>query len=302
MQKLTVINNPTDLKISSFNETLSIFISKEEKILSNFNIIYAPAIIEKEYLYFNINNSFSIVLDTDLHNAFIFILEQFYIDRKPDINKSYEILLLTEKLNVENSEQFYFTVFNIIGWNSNRKGLDYFKALKNMAEELRNMILNKKVSIVEGVLFHNYFKNDYCDFIRNLPGNMTFSENNQILRFVTEICKRNNLTIKDIYPEINFKDKTVIIESLFRLRYPNYSAIKRKFEDFIKETNIPASISYDDTFEKEEYTLTITFNTLKNLSQKTNKIKNCIDNLITSNIKDYFDQKVLFNEKEIDKN
>ncbi|HPO49494.1 MAG TPA: hypothetical protein PLO89_04130 [Spirochaetota bacterium] len=267
---------------------------------NNFNLIFFSDVNQKEFLLYDEKNDFSILFEGDLKEVFLFIVKNYFGNKKNDIKFSYEILSLSEEIIPEKDEKFLFKIFSLIGWQGYKKGLDYYETLKKMESTLKTKILDKKISIVEGVLFHNYFQKDYSFFIDKLPKDASFSENNQIIRYLTEVCKKKDLKLSDVDKKIDFSSEKNIINSLFNLKYPNYSGIKKRFEKFILDFDFPSGvkIDYDHTFEKEEYSLEISFNSIESLSKKIAKIKKNLDKSILLNENDFFIQENLFKENK----
>ncbi|HOV13204.1 MAG TPA: hypothetical protein PK771_02880 [Spirochaetota bacterium] len=299
MKNIKIIQNPKNISIHEISNDIKILLKDEDNLIKHFNIVYNG----EKYLYFSENNSFSIMIDGTKDEGVVFLLKNLYVNKKPDIKKSYKILLISEKIYNGVNEDFFYKIFPIIGWQTFKKGLDYFKKLKSMESALSEKVLNKKVSIVEAILFHDYFQKDYSDFIEKLSGDLTFSEYNQVLRNLTEFSGKNNLTLYQVENRIEFSNKKYLIDSIFNLKFSDYKKIKKRFDTFINDFNFQngVEIIYDESFEKENYALKINFTDIKSLAKKVEKVKDSIDKFILSDKKDMFNQDFLFEEDLNDK-
>ena len=164
---------------------------------------------------------------------------------------------------------------------------------------LAEKVINKKVSIVEAILFDDYFKEDYFEFINKLPDDLTFSEFGQLLRNLTEFAKNRGYKLEDLYRLVDFSTKQNLLTSVFNLKFDSYVKIKDKFETFLDKLNFKNGVEviYDKSFEKEDYYLQIKFRDLKSLHQKLSNTKDKIENIINSNEKDLFNQDLLFEDE-----
>jgi hypothetical protein len=259
-----------------------------------FNICFTNNNNEKEYIYFQDDYVFTLFINLNIEESFKYFIKEFIPEKSLDIKLSFELLQIADKLEL--SEKCFFEIFSLMKWQTFKKGLDYFNALKTFSNSLRNRVLTKKLSINEAYLFHNQFKNDYDDFIDKLPLHFSFSQNNQIFQYIVEISKKNNKKLNEIIVLCDFKDEITLFESLFRLKYPEYSKILNKFNNFIGSFGFPknTNIDFDKTFEKTDYKFEIKFSNVIQLKDKLKKTIESIEkNQDKDNFIDYFDQKEL---------
>ena len=288
--------NPTDVPIHKVSEGLKNFFDNNDHFISNFNVV-SENLDTKIYLFFNDKNNFSMVFEKCLDEVFISLVKIVCENKKIDIGVAFNILELADV--VSQNEEFFYKIFPLIGWQSYKKGYHYFTKLKNMETILAEKVINKKVSIVEAILFDDYFKEDYFEFINKLPDDLTFSEFGQLLRNLTEFAKNRGYKLEDLYRLVDFSTKQNLLTSVFNLKFDSYVKIKDKFETFLDKLNFKNGVEviYEKSFEKEDYYLQIKFRDLKSLHQKLSNTKDKIENIINSNEKDLFNQDLLFEDE-----
>ena len=87
----------------------------------------------------------------------------------------------------------------------------------------------------EAFLFHTVFKSGYDNILKIIPGNLTFSEINSLIRNLSEYAKKNNKKSMQIFYILNnnkFDSKNEFLEFIFKLRFPLYSTYSEKFKKF----------------------------------------------------------------------
>ncbi len=179
-----------------------------------------------------------------------------------------------------------------------KKGMDYLSSFTKTSTLLKKMIDDKKISLKEGLFFHDHFLAGYDDFLKMIPEKLTFAQTGAFVRDITEYSKKNNRTIKDIVPDFKNIDPSGFLDRSRSLRYPLYEKYKKKFGDFIRTLNLPGGVKaeFDDNFEKQDYRLVVNFNDLDSLEKRTGEILKVIDKFKKNNGADLFKFSELFRE------
>jgi hypothetical protein len=253
---------------------------------------------KKTLVFFNPKSDFVFFFDIELNDFLIFFVK--YLNKKEiDIALSYDILRIAQKLAFTETE--YFEIFRFINWQTSKKGLEFFLAMNNFSEILKNMVLMKRVSINDAYLFHKYFQSDYDGFLKNIPENLSYSNCGKILRYSFEYSKSKSKPIKYLEEKLNGSND--IVGEIFKIRFPEYSFIMQSFSDFIKSLKLPnkTKITFDQSFENQDYKLEIEFTDFKSLYEKIKIIDKNLDIIKSGKyFSDKFNHDFLFEKKDSD--
>lgn len=248
----------------------------------------------KVLLYDNPDSEFCFYCPLPAGQAFIVFIKEFFQNSKPGINLAYSLLQIARELSLPEKE--YFVLFPLLGWQSSKKGLDYLAVLTKSSEKLRSRVLDKKLAIGEAVLFHTVFKEGYDDFLDILPEKLSFSEQNSCLRNIAEFERKNRTGLAKLGSYLKGLDKEAFLDAVRALRFPLYSACTKRFETFTGALPLPKGtrLVYDPHFEKENYTLEISFSSLEKLQEKLAKLSKGFSSLDKEQVTDYFNHSLLF--------
>jgi len=241
----------------------------------------------------NKNNEFSFFSDTDIKTAFINFIKLLTNENKFNIEISYKILLLAEKISFNDDE--LFELFKVVNWQSYKKGKYFFDLMKDFLPGLMNMLFNNKISLKEACYFHQTFINQNYDIIlKEISERLSYSVTNEIIRNIADYSKKSLKNSDEILKIIKGSDD--LLNLSVKLKYPDYTKCLKEFNIFLNELNIPkgSEIIFDGNFEKEEYFLKIKFTDLENLIKKINAIKNNFEKFFNEKKEDKFIQKNLF--------
>ncbi|OHD13027.1 MAG: hypothetical protein A2086_07470 [Spirochaetes bacterium GWD1_27_9] len=291
---INIIKEENELKIHPIEPFIKGLIDKRKHLFLSFVNISCFDSDQKVYIYYDPDNQFSFFIQSDIKEAFIYFVKIFFNEKIVDISFSYKILLIAESLKF--SEKDFFDLFYLLHWQTGKKGIDFFYRMKNFSANLKEKVLDKKLSINEAYFFDANFIN-YDNFLELLPKNLSFSETNQIISNITEYSKKENKNIEEIIRLLDFTNPKTLVLSAFSLKYSIYSKIKLKFNNFIQKFNLPSNckIIYDENFETQNYKLEIGFKDKKNLYEKISVIKKSLESNVES--EDLFIHKNLFNEE-----
>lgn len=286
--KYEIIETTDGLELFKYSENLKTVLNRF--VFEKLNIICLDDSGNKIVLVNN-KEKYSIFFIDKTVNVFLHLINNQ--SKTSDISKSYKVITAFDLLKPNLND--YFDLFKIIGWQTGQKGIDYYKFLKKSPEKLRDLILNKKLFINDGFLFNNHFKENY-DFILEKIAmfEFSFSENNQIISAFTEYSIKTGKSLEEISNIINWNDKQIVLKKINDLKFPYYSKVKNKFDEYIKPVNeiTGVEIVNDKYFEKADYQMIIKFNNLDNLNIKLDVISKRLKDFD----KDLFYQKNLFRE------
>lgn len=234
-----------------------------------------------------------------LKEGFIYMVEHFIASSKAEMSVKYGLLLIAEEFGFEGRD--YFPLFNLLKWQSSRKGLDYLEALKAFSAPLRELVLEKRASLNEAYLFHNTFKESYDLLLKSMEVKLSFSETNKLLRSLAEYGGKSGISAAQLAAQLGQMSKEELFQAVLRLRYPLYSEVKRRFDSFLSSFKLPSGtrVIYDENFERENYRLEINFSDLKSLKSRLLKIEESLNSLEGKGEQpDYFKHSNLFKAEE----
>ncbi len=256
-------------------------------------------------IYNNPESKFCLYFDRQINKSFLDIIKELFSKKDIDIKIGFHLLLIAEELKL--SSKLFYKILEYINFPSGEKGLDYFLSLKRFSKKLRELVLNKNISLNEAYFFHQYFLKEYDELFKIIPDNLTFTERSNIIRNITEFAKKEKKSIIEIiklFNDLNIdKTRENIINFSNHLRYPKKSKYKEYFIKKIIELDLPknTNISLDETFEKEDYSLNVKFNNFSSLLDKINRIKNSLEKYSSKDgFIDFFDHNNLFKDNEKD--
>lgn len=230
-----------------------------------------------------------------LKEGFLYFVENFIAPNNIGMRERYGLLLAAEQLGYK--ERDYFPLFSLLKWQSSRKGLDYFMALKQFVYPLRELVLEKRAALNEAYLFHNTFNEEGEAILKAVTVKLSFSETNKLLRGLAEYAHKSGTAAKQIATELEGKGKNELFDTLQRLRYPLYSEVKTRFTAFIGHIKLPsgAKLSYDESFERENYRLELNFKDVKSLKSRLKAVSESLERLEREDgFVDYFSHSNLF--------
>lgn len=269
--KISIIthNNLLEHKVSIllknfFNKFSSIplvtFFFKEFSIvaLDNENVVYILNNNKKEKIFF----------ECQVKEAFIFIVENFFKKNELKFCFKYDLINIGYEIGIDLK-----TLFKITGWQQDKRGKDYFFTLSEFSDILKAFVLQEKLSINEAFNFHRIIGRKGDIFLQKIPSLLTFSEMNKVIQYFIEIYNKTK-DIDSIILKLDFSNKILFLESIKNLRYSNYYYYKKKFEEYIKNLNLPKGVivKYDENFESDEYQLIINFKSKEKLLDKIEDI------------------------------
>jgi hypothetical protein len=274
-----ITQNDTKVQLHPVAPDFSLFID-EHNLVNDFLIPFSVSCLknnEKIILYFNKKSEYTYLINLEIEDAFLFFIKTFFIKEKIDVFTAFEIISFYEKVSDEETK--FYSIFSLLNFPSSKKGMDYFRAFKEFSLKLKTLLKNKKINLSEAFLFHEKFKNGYDEILVLLPENSSCSETSFILRNLSEYAAKENKTADDVAKLLmkeEFKSGKELLEITKRLRFPLYTNCLLKFKSFLKEFDFPkgSEIEFDETFEKNDYTLKVKFKNMKELEKKLDKIKN----------------------------
>lgn len=299
-----IIENEGNIRRHSIAETLETLLTQGEErnifaLSGGFCCLDGdvPVIIyskdEAAYLFY---------AELQLKEGFLYFVENFISPNTVGMRERYGLLLAAEQFGF--TERDYFPLFNLLKWQSSRKGLDYFMTLKQFTPSLRELVLGQRAALNEAYLFHNSLKGDVDEILKAMEVKLSFSETNRLLRSLAEFARKSGSPAGEIAIALAGKEKSELFDTVQRLRYPFYSAIKARFTAFIGAIKLPAGakLSYDESFERESYTLELNFKDFKSLKSKLKALSESLDRLeCEEEFVDYFRHSNLFSREDKDR-
>lgn len=254
-------------------------------------------------IYNNPSSRYCLYYDHEIPEAIIYIIKNILNKKDIDLRMEYQLLLIAEVLDPGND--LVFKILEYIDWPSGKKGHDYFISFKGFSKLLKELIFKKSLSLSDAFFFHEYFIKDYDAFLKIIPDKLTFSERNNIIRNITEFAIKNKKSINDIIKTMknlkNSKNRACILDYSNNLRYPERLKYRKYFISEVAKLELPkgANIHFDDTFEREDYSIQIKFNDFSSLLNKINLVKKSLENRYSENdFVDFFDHDRLFEDNE----
>lgn len=244
---------------------------------------------EAEHLFF---------VELPLKEGFLYFVEKFIAPNSVGMRERYGLLLAAEQLGF--SERDYFPLFNLLKWQSSRKGLDYFMVLKQCAAPLRELVLEKRAALNEAYLFHNSLQGHVDDILKAITVKLSFSETNKLLRSLAEYAHKSEAQAAQIASKVEGKSRSELFQVVEQLRYPFYSEVKSRFTSFIGRLKLPsgAKLSYDESFERENYKVEFNFKDLKSLKGKVKALNETLEKVESEEgFVDYFQHSNLFKKE-----
>lgn len=288
--KFKIIKN-SNFKILTIANELSILVNKQKELNPIASSYSFASLQQKEVVIFcnNNNNEYLLFIEEETKEAYI---EFCKLLNNINIEDSFHLLLIAEKLNF--NEEDFFNLFPVLKWQYHKKGIYYFNLIKEFSPFLKMLLFETKLSIKDASYFYQRFKSEnYDSLLELIPENLTFSERNELIRNTTDYAKKEN---KNIY-EINniLKNSEDLLKKSFELKYPFYSKYISIFENFLEKLKIKkhCKIKFDQTFEKEEYSMEIKFKSMDELHKKLISIIQSIDEYKKGG-EDFFQHKNLF--------
>jgi hypothetical protein len=294
--EISIIKN-IDFKVHPFADKLS-GIFKANIRLTNYYSLLANVCCyvnqEINIFYINPDSEFCHLLKSEIEDAYAFFIRHFIDEKYIDLKTSHELLKLALFTNFADVKMF--ELFNILHWPSSKKGLDYLKGMEEFSDKLKNLVLNKKISIKEAYLLNKTFTGNYDDFLELLPERLTYTESGEAARYISEYGKREKKSIGQIVASLKGVPENEILDFIYRLRYPLFSEFHGRFINFIKELNLPkdVKVDFDKTFENDNYVLNVKFKDARALIKKMDEIVNKLDSYVHDEKQDFFIHENLF--------
>lgn len=283
----------------SFSKIINLY-PEENKIFDLLNLCCLNDNNEIVIIYHNANSKFCLYYAQKLSNVFISIIRIFFNKKNIDIQLAYHLLKIAE--NMDDDYKLFYKILNYINWPSGEKGFNYFKSIEKFSEVLKGLVFKKSVSLNDAFFFNEYFLKDYDDFLNLLSEKLTFSERNNILRNLTEFAKKEQKSLYEIIKLFKKPDNIKkIVDFSYDLRNPCISKYKKYFINKINKLNLPKGVDvyFDDSFEREDYSIKIKFNKYSSLLNKVKQLKNSLEKYSKEDkFIDFFDHTNLFKENE----
>lgn|GEM_PF-3775532 len=246
------------------------------------------------YIYYNKKNIFTLLIESKIEEAYLFVVKHIIGTNLNNLSLIFN--LLKTGIEIPLDENNLFTLFNLYNWPIGEKGKEQIYKISLFSDILKERVFSKKISIKEAIYFHDYFKNNYDKFLKLIPDNLSFSQNNQLLRYVAEYSKINGKGIDLIIKIIKNNKVKDLLSYFYGLRYPKYNDYKEKIENYINKLlfSKEAKINYQKNFESEKYDMVINFRNINELKNKLEKIDRSLKNINEKD--DIFIHKNLFKD------
>jgi hypothetical protein len=300
---IKIIPYSNEMYIHPVSEVFAKLIKSTKNNENTFSRFLGICCLDKEgrkmVLYKDLNDEYIYFMNVKLDEAFIHFLRGFLNPENIDLKVSYELIRIANMIELDKISMF--ELFRIIGWPSGKRGIYSFDAIGDFPGKLKELFFNKKISLKEACLIHKTFNTDTDAVLSLIPKVKTYSERNQIIRYICEYAQKTKVELKELIKEITVKRNKDILQTAFELRYPLYSEVKLRFDDFIGKLGLPGNVKviHDANFEKDEYELTVKFRDLTDLKNKVSQIESVAEKYLKDrNNQDLFDLKILFNNKK----
>lgn len=296
--KLQIIKIENSFNIHPINKKIQELISRSPDLANKFLLLNGICCKdkgnEKLIIYKNNESEYGYYIDKTLNESFVFIIKNFISVSNLNVGIVFDILLLAQDIGLDQLQMY--ELFNILHWPSSKKGMDYLISMRSFSPELKELVINEKISLKEAYLFHEHFKKDYDAVFNILPSKLSFSVKNELIKHITEYSKKENKTLDEIIRELKRSDTKDIKKKVFELRYPYFSKYNMLFQKYLDEIKLPGGvkIDYDKTFEKQDYDLNIRYKDIHALNKKLKKLSESINDFIDKNDIDPFDHNQLF--------
>ena len=243
------------------------------------------------------NNNIWMKIKSSADDFIFFFIENIIRYKKTDTHQAYNVVRLAKLLEV--SQPTLSRVYAMYNWGGIEKGQKYLSFINNLDGRLRDMLFAGKVSIQAAVQFGEFFAGEATDKLLAALQPLTFSEINQSLQYIVEITKQKGemtSALTDIARQLSGKNAKEIIETLYRMRYPNRSVMEKRFEDYLVRTKLKNRVTAPFLLEKQQYSLNLTFKDSADLIKQLDTIRQKISSIDPS--KDMFVLDNLFGEAD----
>jgi hypothetical protein len=164
----------------------------------------------------------------------------------------------------------------------NRELLEKLDLLLSTA--FRDALIHDHISLKSGLKLCDFQPED-SDVLLELFGRVPFSSSHQlkILEMAGEILFRDKCVLEDIFEKLGIrqymeeeKPQKKVIDELFKWRYPNYVEAEKKWQQEIKNLDLPGNVKvmHYPFFEKKQMELTVQVQDVDELKKLIEKLKN----------------------------
>ncbi|MBP5448975.1 MAG: hypothetical protein J6Y01_02555, partial [Spirochaetales bacterium] len=243
------------------------------------------------------NNNIWMKIKSSADDFIFFFIENIIRYKKTDTHQAYNVVRLAKLLEV--SQPTLSRVYAMYNWGGIEKGQKYLSFINNLDGRLRDMLFAGKVSIQAAVQFGEFFAGEATDKLLAALQPLTFSEINQSLQYIVEITKQKGemtSALTDIARQLSGKNAKEIIETLYRMRYPNRSVMEKRFEDYLVRTKLKNRVTAPFLLEKQQYSLSLSFKDSADLIKQMDAILQKISSIDPS--KDMFILDNLFGDAD----
>jgi hypothetical protein len=247
-----------------------IIVNKENEIvfgIDYYRLLESRMMPETAALQLNISEKDALILNYNLKEKFtgLNLYEKLVFIKK--------VMPLAEQPEIYQKTDLDITI--------NRELLEKLDLLLSTA--FRDALMNEHISLKSGLKLCD-FPPEGSDLLLELFGRVPFSSSHQlkILEMTEEILFRDKCVLEDIFEKLGIwqymeeeKPQKKIIDELFKWRYPVYTEAEEKWQQEIKNLDLPGNVKvmHYPFFEKKQMELTIQLQDAEELKRLIEKLK-----------------------------
>ena len=109
------------------------------------------------YLYKRPDLQFMLFIEATYAQALQVFIENFLNRNTITVKTAVLFLTIAEKFNL--TEVDVYPLYPLLKWPVSKKGFEFFRIFKTFSHDLQQLVLNKQLSLNDGVFFHQTFQN-----------------------------------------------------------------------------------------------------------------------------------------------